>query len=70
MAFQLSSEGDITAAAYAMERHLHSHRDELARLPVGSAVLTGRQFPYPLIVDVRPRRSEHLAVTKSVLAEV
>jgi hypothetical protein len=33
--------------------------DEIQRLPIGSAIITGGGVSMPLLVEIRPRESKH-----------
>jgi DNA helicase HerA-like ATPase len=56
---KVNNPNDLKAIASSIEGLTEGMEDEIQRLPIGTAIVTGGGVSMPLFVDVRPRESQH-----------
>jgi len=56
---KVTNPNDLTAIAASIEGLTEGMEDEIQRLPIGSAIITGGGVSMPLLVEIRPRESKH-----------
>jgi len=56
---KVDNPNDLKAIASSIEGLTEGMEDEIQRLPVGSAIITGGGLSMPLFVEIRPRESKH-----------
>jgi hypothetical protein len=50
---------DVTAISQSIEGFVEGMDQEMQRLPIGTAIVTGAGIQFPLFLEVRPRESKH-----------
>jgi hypothetical protein len=56
---KVTNPNDLKAIASSIEGLTQGMEEEIQRLPIGSAIITGGGVSMPLLVDIRPRESKH-----------
>jgi len=56
---KVTNPNDLNAIAASIEGLTQGMEDEIQRLPIGSAIITGGGVSMPLFVEIRPRESKH-----------
>ena len=56
---KVTNPNDLTAISASIEGLTEGMEDEIQRLPIGSAIITGGGVSMPLLVEIRPRESRH-----------
>ena len=56
---KVTNPNDLTAISASIEGLTEGMEDEIQRLPIGSAIITGGGVSMPLLVEIRPRESKH-----------
>lgn len=56
---KVTNPNDLNAIASSIEGLTEGMEDEIQRLPIGSAIITGGGVSMPLLVEIRPRESKH-----------
>lgn len=56
---KVTNPNDLKAIASSIEGLTQGMEDEIQRLPIGSAIVTGGGVSMPLLVEIRPRESKH-----------
>jgi len=56
---KVTNPNDLKAIAASIEGLTEGMEDEIQRLPIGSAIITGGGVSMPLLVEIRPRESKH-----------
>ncbi len=56
---KVNNPNDLKAIASSIEGLTDGMEDEIQRLPIGTAIITGGGVSMPLFVDIRPRESQH-----------
>jgi len=56
---KVTNPNDLKAIAASIEGLTEGMEDEIQRLPIGSAIITGGGLAFPLLVEIRPRESKH-----------
>jgi DNA helicase HerA-like ATPase len=56
---KVTNPNDLKAIAASIEGLTQGMEDEIQRLPIGSAIITGGGVSMPLLVEIRPRESKH-----------
>lgn len=56
---KVNNPNDLKAIAASIEGLTDGMEDEIQRLPIGTAIITGGGVSMPLFVDIRPRESLH-----------
>ncbi|UCE45388.1 MAG: ATP-binding protein [Methanobacteriota archaeon] len=56
---KVNNPNDIKAIASSIEGLTEGMEEEIQRLPIGTAIVTGGGVSMPLFVDIRPRESQH-----------
>ncbi|MCJ7465057.1 MAG: ATP-binding protein [Thermoplasmata archaeon] len=56
---KVTNPNDLTAISASIEGLTVGMEDEIQRLPIGSAIITGGGVSMPLLVEIRPRESRH-----------
>jgi DNA helicase HerA-like ATPase len=56
---KVTNPNDLNAIAASIEGLTQGMDDEIQRLPIGSAIITGGGVSMPLFVEIRPRESKH-----------
>lgn len=56
---KVTNPNDLKAIASSIEGLTEGMEEEIQRLPIGSAIITGGGVSMPLLVDIRPRESKH-----------
>ena len=56
---KVTNPNDLNAIASSIEGLTVGMEEEIQRLPIGSAIITGGGVSMPLLVEVRPRESKH-----------
>ena len=56
---KVTNPNDLKAIAASIEGLTEGMEDEIQRLPIGSAIVTGGGLSFPLLVEIRPRESKH-----------
>jgi hypothetical protein len=56
---KVNNPNDLKAIAASIEGLTEGMEDEIQRLPIGTAIITGGGVSMPLFVDIRPRESLH-----------
>lgn len=61
---KVTNPNDLSAIAGGIEGFIPGMEDTIQGLPVGSALMTGPDFPFPVVVDIRPRETRHGGTAK------
>lgn len=56
---KVNNPNDLKAIASSIEGLTDGMEDEIQRLPIGTAIITGGGVSMPLFVEIRPRESKH-----------
>jgi len=56
---KVNNPNDLKAIAASIEGLTDGMEEEIQRLPIGTAIITGGGVSMPLFVDIRPRESQH-----------
>ena len=56
---KVTNPNDLSAIASSIEGLTDGMEEEIQRLPIGSAIVTGGGVSMPLLVEIRPRESKH-----------
>jgi len=56
---KVTNPNDLKAIAASIEGLTTGMEEEIQRLPIGTAIITGGGVSMPLLVDIRPRESKH-----------
>jgi len=56
---KVTNPNDLSAISASIEGLTEGMEDEIQRLPIGSAIITGGGVSMPLLVEIRPRESRH-----------
>ncbi|UCE81515.1 MAG: ATP-binding protein [Methanobacteriota archaeon] len=56
---KVNNPNDLKAIAASIEGLTEGMEEEIQRLPIGTAIVTGGGVSMPLFVDIRPRESQH-----------
>lgn len=56
---KVNNPNDLKAIASSIEGLTEGMEEEIQRLPIGTAIITGGGVSMPLLVDIRPRESQH-----------
>ena len=56
---KVTNPNDLNAIASSIEGLTVGMEEEIQRLPIGSAIITGGGVSMPLLVEIRPRESKH-----------
>ena len=56
---KVTNPNDLSAIASSIEGLTVGMEEEIQRLPIGSAIITGGGVSMPLLVEIRPRESKH-----------
>ncbi len=56
---KVTNPNDLKAIASSIEGLTQGMEEEIQRLPIGSAIITGGGVSMPLLVEIRPRESKH-----------
>jgi len=56
---KVTNPNDLNAIASSIEGLTDGMEEEIQRLPIGSAIVTGGGVSMPLLVEIRPRESKH-----------
>jgi len=56
---KVTNPNDLSAIAASIEGLTEGMEEEIQRLPIGSAIVTGGGVSMPLLVEIRPRESKH-----------
>ena len=56
---KVTNPNDLKAIASSIEGLTEGMEEEIQRLPIGSAIITGGGVSMPLLVEIRPRESKH-----------
>ena len=56
---KVNNPNDLKAIASSIEGLTEGMEEEIQRLPIGTAIITGGGVSMPLFVDIRPRESQH-----------
>ncbi|MEW5936522.1 MAG: ATP-binding protein [Candidatus Thermoplasmatota archaeon] len=66
---KITNPNDLKAVVSSVEGLTTGMVDEIQRLPVGVAIVTGGSLTMPLFVEVRPRETEHGGESVKILEE-
>ncbi|OGS42015.1 MAG: ATPase [Euryarchaeota archaeon RBG_16_62_10] len=64
---KVTNPNDLSAIAASIEGLTDGMEEEIQRLPIGSAIITGGGVQMPLLVEIRPRESKHGGESVEVL---
>jgi len=56
---KVTNPNDLKAIAASIEGLTEGMEEEIQRLPIGTAIITGGGVSMPLMVEIRPRESKH-----------
>jgi len=56
---KVTNPNDLKAIAASIEGLTNGMEEEIQRLPIGTAIITGGGVSMPLLVEIRPRESRH-----------
>jgi DNA helicase HerA-like ATPase len=56
---KVTNPNDLKAITASVEGLTSGMTDEIQRIPIGTAIITGGKITMPLFVDIRPRESRH-----------
>jgi len=56
---KVTNANDVAAISQSIEGFVEGMDEEMQRLPVGTAIVTGAGIQFPLFIEIRPRESKH-----------
>jgi DNA helicase HerA-like ATPase len=65
---KVTNPNDLKAITQSIEGLTHGMEDNIQRLPIGSAIVTGGSIGTPIIIDVRVRETKHGGASVSILS--
>jgi hypothetical protein len=65
---KVTNPNDLKAITQSIEGLTHGMEDNIQRLPIGSAIITGGSIGTPIIIDVRVRQSKHGGASVSIIS--
>jgi DNA helicase HerA-like ATPase len=65
---KVTNPNDLKAITQSIEGLTHGMEDNIQRLPIGCAIITGGSIGTPIIIDVRVRQSKHGGASVSIIS--
>lgn len=66
---KVTNPNDLKAIVASVEGLTSGMTDEIQRLPIGTAIITGGKITMPLFVEIRPRESRHGGESVTIVEE-